>query len=482
MNPRITTRWLLILALTATQFVCLKVGEMWFTGAMVRRLRAEVRAASLERSAMLAHGVSEILANGEEVDYLKPVSDDINSVATRAADVLMRTQLSNDAWLAVVGARWGRLLAVSGNSFLTSAVGDWPEDLSIESMMGICDITDIESAPGGLVTGKAQIAGQDVLLAANCVPELGVVVIAGQTASAVELQGADVALIIHRVAVNIGLLMTAMGGLLAASIVLRYENKLSGINRDLRTMVRRRSRSLVRARDAVIFGLAKLAESRDDDTGEHLERIREYVSILARELARSHPEIDEEYIQRLEVTSSLHDVGKVGIPDSVLLKPGRLTSAEHDVIKTHTIIGGDCLLAIRDRMDDDGFLETACEIALAHHERWDGRGYPFGLKGAEIPLTARIVALADVYDALTTERVYKPALTHDAARDIIIQGAGTQFDPEIVDAFLRRQMEFQQTFQRRAKRPARRRPETAAAQMHRPTFSPALQGTRRDNP
>ena len=204
----------------------------------------------------------------------------------------------------------------------------------------------------------------------------------------------------------------------------------------------RRTRDLNKRRDAVIFSLAKLTESREDGTGEHLDRIRAFVEVLAKELSRKYPQIDGDVIALLGSASSLHDIGKVGIPDAVLLKPGSLSSEERTIIEQHPIIGGDCLSAIKQCPGEDDFIKIACEIALAHHECWDGCGYPFGLTGDQIPLPARIVAVADVYDALTTARVYKEAKKHDQAREIIINAAGTMFDPEVVEAFRARESLF----------------------------------------
>jgi response regulator RpfG family c-di-GMP phosphodiesterase len=204
---------------------------------------------------------------------------------------------------------------------------------------------------------------------------------------------------------------------------------------DLKNVVDRLAHEQASHRDAVIFALAKLAESRDDDTGKHLERICRFVEVIATELAKTHPEIDGTWIRTVVITAALHDIGKVGIPDSVLCKPGRLTDQERKVIQKHTMIGGDTLLAIKQRWEEDTFLVTATEIAFAHHERWDGTGYPFGLAKEDIALAARIVAVADVYDALTSKRVYKPALTHEEASRIITEGAGSHFDPVVVEAF-----------------------------------------------
>ncbi len=192
-------------------------------------------------------------------------------------------------------------------------------------------------------------------------------------------------------------------------------------------------------RDMMIFSLAKLAECRDNDTGKHLDRMREYAKLLACELS-TYPEfetvIDEQFIELLYLTSPLHDIGKVGIPDSVLTKPGKLTSDEFAVMKTHTVIGGETIRATAAAYPQASFLKMAMDVVMYHHERWDGTGYPEGLAGNNIPLSARIVALADVYDALTSKRVYKAAFDHESASKIIIDGRGTHFDPMLVDAFL----------------------------------------------
>lgn len=192
-------------------------------------------------------------------------------------------------------------------------------------------------------------------------------------------------------------------------------------------------------RDALIFTLAKLAESRDAETGQHLERVQRYSKALAQSLARHSTysdQIDFGFIRNLYLTSALHDIGKVGIPDSILLKPGRLTAEEFEIMKQHTIIGAQTLLDTVNHHAHVRYLKMAYDIALSHHEKWDGSGYPHGISGEQIPLAARLVALADVYDALTTRRVYKDAYTHDHARGIILDSSGGHFDPEIVEAFL----------------------------------------------
>jgi putative two-component system response regulator len=237
------------------------------------------------------------------------------------------------------------------------------------------------------------------------------------------------------------------------------ENVVAGLNagaddfltkpfhpQELRVRLRTGERILsLESRDLVIFALAKLAEFRDKDTGTHLERMREYSRILADELSR-WPEystiIDGDYVQLIYLTSPLHDIGKVGIPDSVLLKPARLTPDEFTQMKQHTVIGGNTLRAVAEGAPTAQFLVMAQDIAMTHHERFDGSGYPNGLAGEQIPLCGRIVALADVYDALRSKRVYKSAFTHETARDTIVNESGKQFDPAVVQAFLNRESEF----------------------------------------
>src|SRR3984957_1329459 len=215
---------------------------------------------------------------------------------------------------------------------------------------------------------------------------------------------------------------------------------------ELRVRVKSGVRLLsLESRNLTIFTLAKLAESRSPETGAHLERMREYCRILADRLGRNpkyRREIDAEYVNLIYLTSPLHDIGKVGIPDSVLLKAGPLTDTEFEIMKSHVRIGADTLEAAGRLQPDAEFLRMAREIALTHHERYDGSGYPQGLVGEEIPLVGRIVALADVYDALTARRVYQNTQVHDLAKAIILESRGVHFDPDLVDAFLEAETEF----------------------------------------
>ena len=190
------------------------------------------------------------------------------------------------------------------------------------------------------------------------------------------------------------------------------------------------------SRMALIVGLAKLAESRDDDTGKHLARIRHYTTLIADAFVKLFPsDLTPEEVPIIGSTSVLHDIGKVGIPDSILLNPNRLNRDQFELMKRHATIGTDILLALSEQLGRDPWVDTAIQITLGHHERWDGLGYPFGLRGDGISLPARIVAVADVYDALTTKRVYKEAMTHIEATSIIKNESGSHFDPMVVEAF-----------------------------------------------
>jgi putative two-component system response regulator len=210
-------------------------------------------------------------------------------------------------------------------------------------------------------------------------------------------------------------------------------------------------------RDVTIFALAKLAESRDPETGAHLERVCNYSRLLALQLS-THPkfknEIDDAYVRLIYQTSPLHDIGKVAIPDCVLLKPGRLSDREFEIMKSHTTLGAQTLDAALREHPEAGFLKMARDIAASHHERFDGTGYPQRLRGADIPLCGRIVAVADVYDALTTKRVYKGAFAHEVARAMILEERGSHFDPDVIDAFLNCEQQFIDVRDRFDERPA----------------------------
>ncbi|OQW88204.1 MAG: two-component system response regulator [Rhodoferax ferrireducens] len=201
-----------------------------------------------------------------------------------------------------------------------------------------------------------------------------------------------------------------------------------------------RTREVSAIEDVTIMAMASLAETRDVDTGNHIRRTQHYVRALARQLA-THPRfaafLDNHTIGLLFKSAPLHDIGKVGIPDRILLKPGKLTPQEFEVMKTHTTLGRDAIEHAEQMLGTEvAFLKIAKEIAYSHQEKWDGSGYPQGLKGDQIPISARLMALADVYDALISRRIYKEPISHDAAAGIISITGGRHFDPDVVEAFL----------------------------------------------
>ena len=214
---------------------------------------------------------------------------------------------------------------------------------------------------------------------------------------------------------------------------------------ELERKVQDQLRDLAEAQLAMIFALSKLAESRDTDTGLHLERVREYCRILALELAH-RPEfsaaITSEFVQLVYRASPLHDIGKVAVPDSILRKPARLSPEEFVIMKKHAEWGARTLRQVAEQYPGNRLVSIGIEIAESHHEKWDGSGYPRGTSGIAIPLSARIVALADVFDALTSRRPYKEPFSFEQTRKVILEGRGTHFDPLIVDGFLAVEAEF----------------------------------------
>lgn len=221
---------------------------------------------------------------------------------------------------------------------------------------------------------------------------------------------------------------------MAAADFLRDQNNY------LDTEVHRRTEELAAIQDVTIMVMASLAETRDSDTGNHIRRTQNYVRVLAQKL-QSHPRfayfLTDKTIEALYKSAPLHDIGKVGIPDRILLKPGRFTPDEFEIMKTHTTLGRDAIVAAEKQLGMEvEFLSHAKDIAYYHQEKWDGSGYPEALRGDAIPISARLMAVADVYDALISRRVYKEGMPHEKALAIIQEGRGAHFDPDIVDAFL----------------------------------------------
>lgn len=293
-----------------------------------------------------------------------------------------------------------------------------------------------DSGQAGIVTGETVFNGIDRhFLATTVIPETGMRLLVHQPLAGLMSAGDVAATEILGLGVATCAIVLLCTGIATTKLMRRHDSELVEINTKLEQEVATRVDQAISFRDAMIFGLAKLADFRDSDTGRHLERIAEYSETLARELSKAIPEVDETFIRRLRVASAMHDIGKVGVEDAVLLKPGKLTSEERLRIERHPVMGADTLIAIRQKLGEDALVEMSIVVALEHHERWDGTGYPLGIAGMQIHLAARIVSLADVYDALTSERVYKRAMTHAEAMELIRRESGKQFDPLLVQAF-----------------------------------------------
>ena len=240
--------------------------------------------------------------------------------------------------------------------------------------------------------------------------------------------------------------------ILLARVKTQLENKaaadfLKDHNEFLEKEIQKRTREIVAIQDVTIFAMASLAETRDNETGNHIRRTSNYVRVLAKKL-QTHPKFKEyltdEMINTLYKSAPLHDIGKIGIPDHILLKPGKLTPEEFEVMKTHTTLGKEAIEHAENQLGFQvDFLKTAKEIAYSHQEKYDGSGYPLGLKADEIPISARLMTVADVYDALISKRVYKESFDLNLAFRIMKDGRGTHFDPDMIDAFLEIKDEFE---------------------------------------
>lgn len=219
-----------------------------------------------------------------------------------------------------------------------------------------------------------------------------------------------------------------------------HRDFLADKNIFLENEVRRRTQEITMIQDVTILIVTSLAETRDSDTGNHIRRTQYYIRAFAEKLKKSSKYsslLTDKYIDILFKSAPLHDIGKVGIPDYILLKPGPLELEEYEIMKTHTSLGRDAIEQAENQLGIEvDFLKVAKEIAYSHQEKWDGSGYPDGLKGEEIPLSARLMAIADVYDALISRRVYKEPMLHSEAATIICKGKGKHFDPELVDCFM----------------------------------------------
>jgi len=438
---RIKSRFFLVALLVVSQAACLGFGMVWATGWLWSEFERVVQSNVVSQGKAIAHGLALKTADLglESVEPGTPGWEKAQALCEQA-------NIPHEGFACLIrydnGAMFchpnlakdpGLLRLFPGRCLLIS-------DTMTDSITSV--VHAAEAVGRHVVQGKVELDGNLHVVTAYSLPELNTVLAVYQSDMAIELFIA--ATIRPVMQVGYALIAFIIGATAIVTVFLtdRYEAGLAEANTRLENEVQQRTRSLLRTRNAVIFGLAKLTESRDRDTGEHLERIRAYVTILASELAKTKQEIDHHYVADLAIASSLHDIGKVGVPDAVLLKRGPFTPTERKAMELHTVLGSECLSAIRHQLEEDDFLDIAQQIAIAHHEHWDGSGYPHGTQGKNIPLAARIVALADVYDALTNERPYKGESSHQEARDWIATRYAEQFDPSVVEAFIAREEDF----------------------------------------
>ena len=233
--------------------------------------------------------------------------------------------------------------------------------------------------------------------------------------------------------------------------LVRYRKELEDLNKNLDEKVKEQAKEIIFTQKISIEAIANMVESYDDDTGTHVKRIEQYTELMVSKLPMSE-ENPLEHVASIPFASILHDIGKLMIPKDILTKPARLTDEETVIIKTHALLGGEVLkkanISFKDSFDKDSYLKTASDIAMYHHEKWDGSGYPEGLHGENIPKSARIVAISDVYDALRSKRVYKDGFSHEKAVEIMMHEREKSFDPDLIDIFLSVNQEFKEVFDR----------------------------------
>ena len=449
---QIKSRFFLIAFLISSQAACLGFGVVWATGWLWTAFETVVHEHVAAKGQALAHELA-LKASEMQLDSVEPGTAGWQRLQTLCESGV----IPHDGFVCLMRPDNGAMLCHPNLENDPGLLRLFPGRHLLLTEEGSAPITRLINeatlADSRLVTGKVMLDGSLHAFTGFRLGEVNALLAVYQSDVAIDLFIASTIEPVMQVGYVLTIFIVGATGFITVFLINRYEAGLVTVNLRLEKKVEKRTHSLLRTRNAVIFGLAKLAESRDRDTGEHLERIRSYVTILASELAKTHQEIDHHYVADLAIASSLHDIGKVGIPDAVLLKPGPLTQTERRAMELHTVLGSECLAAIQQQLDEDDFLELAQEIAAAHHEHWDGSGYPHGIQGKSIPLAARIVALADVYDALTTSRPYKGPVSHAETREWIATRYATHFDPAVVEAFVAREEDFLKVNQSYTKQP-----------------------------
>lgn len=417
---KINNQHRLVIRLAIAQLLCLTLGvalfATWLSGSIRDTVHQQVLADNVQTARQMTALISEMRLGDVRTDP---------QAWTRMQDVVREIRLPNDGYVCLVDIHDGGLIC---HPMLKTQPKRWAP----ASLVNPVDTLVAGSVSGGIVGSGA---GLEIVAAAE-IPSMQARVMVHQRGPGIDRAVANITDRIVPIGFAVAIGLVAITSLALLFVIRQYDNRLARVNEELEERVEQRTRSLRKTRDAVIFGLAKLAESRDTDTGEHLERIRTYVDLLSRQLHEDGIHLDKQTLNEIGLASSLHDIGKVGVADRLLLKPGRLDPDERAEMEKHAAKGGDCLAAIGDRLGEDDFLQLAKQIAYGHHEKWDGSGYPAGICGEAIPLPARIVAVADVYDALRSRRPYKEPLSHEEARAFLLESRGGHFDPTVIEAFV----------------------------------------------
>ncbi len=431
--------------LAGTQVVLLAIALVCFSGWIKIKLGALIREQIIAENQLIAEQMGRVLASVQS-DPVEFGDENWGRLQTIVEDA----KLPNDGYLCIASSETGKLLChpkmQTSPGLRNSSVGQMQlemQDSGKSTLLAAIRNLDLDKTKIEVVTGLVGAGTRTEIVSAAVLPQINGVLLVHQAEASTQQAVSRILTPLGYVGLVIGLSMIIITTKVCVAIIKRYENELAIINEGLEQTVRDRTRALTKTRDAVIFGLAKLAESRDSDTGEHLERISLFSTELAATVEKRAGNSHSLLVDSIGLASSLHDIGKVGVPDRVLLKPGRLDPEERKIIEIHPQVGEDCLNAIEERLGNDGFLSLAKEICAYHHEKWDGSGYPYQLAGSQIPISARIVAVADVYDALRSRRPYKDPMSHEAARQIILQGSGKHFDPDIVESFLECESAFE---------------------------------------
>jgi HD-GYP domain-containing protein (c-di-GMP phosphodiesterase class II) len=364
----IRKRWLLVVLLAGAQLSCLCLALAAFASWLERDLTSAMRTQVLADNKQFSQQMATMIRAMNLHDLHSGTPD-----WTRLQNTIEQVKLPNQGFVCVIEDGKGLILC-------HPQLRQQPSLRSVElgavvlTENGIMHTILASTASGNTGGGEAMLGGSVQVIGVSDLPELKVKVLAHQDEAGLVVAASAVVTPVRRLGTAAALLLTLLSTGVTIGITRRYENRLADINANLEHLVDVRSQQLMRTRDAIIFGLAKLAEARDDDTGAHLDRIRDYVGILASELIATGTPLSDGAARLLVQASSLHDIGKVGIPDAVLCKPGKLTPDERAEMQKHAVIGGECLLAVKRVMGEDDFLTTACEVAFSHHERWDGSG------------------------------------------------------------------------------------------------------------